>query len=155
MSLYGQRKNCPSDIECPEALVSSPIIHPPDWEFPLETTSDANDYAVEAVPAQCKDNQHYAEPYASKTLIGTQFCNNGEGTSGIGICLKFNSFLVGAKVIVYTDHATPKHRLIKKGDKPRLIRWILLLQEFDLEIRDKEGVENCVATHPSRIRVTN
>jgi hypothetical protein len=42
--------------------------------------------------------------------------------------------------------------VIKKEDKPRLIRWIQLLQEFDLEIRDKEGAENCVASHLSMIQ---
>ena len=106
------------DIGCPEALVSSPIIYPPDWKFPFETPSDANDYTIRTVPGQCKDNQYYAKSYASKTLTGSQLCNNGERTSGIGICLKFSSFLVGAKVIVYTDHATPKHLLIKKEVKP-------------------------------------
>ena len=111
-------KRLSSDIECHEALVSSPIIHPPDWKFPFEATGVANDYAVRVVSGQCKDNQHYAKSYASKTLTGAQLCNNGEGTSGIDICLKFSSYLVGAKVIVYTDHATLKHLLIKKEDKP-------------------------------------
>ena len=52
---------------------------------------------------------------------------------------KFISYLVGAKVIVYTDHAALKYLLTKKDAKPRLIHWILLLQEFDLEIRDNKG----------------
>jgi hypothetical protein len=65
---------------------------------------------------------------------------------------KFRSYLVGAKVIVYTDHAALKYLLMMKATKPCLIRWILLLQEFDLEIRDKKGVENFVADHLSRLQ---
>jgi hypothetical protein len=65
---------------------------------------------------------------------------------------KFRSYLVGAKVIIYTEHATLKYLLTKNDAKPRLIRWILLLQEFDLKIRDKNGVENSVPDHLSRVQ---
>jgi hypothetical protein len=41
---------------------------------------------------------------------------------------------------------------MKKDAKPRLIRWILLLEEFDLEIRDKKGEENSLVDHLSRLQ---
>ena len=53
--------------------------------------------------------------------------------------------------MVYTDHAALKYLLTKNESKPRLIRWILLLQEFDIEIRDRSRSQNLVADHLSRI----
>ena len=66
---------------------------------------------------------------------------------------KFRSYLVAAKVIVYMDHIALKYLLTKKDAKPRLICWILLLQEFDHEIRDKKGADNRVADHLSRMQI--
>ena len=64
---------------------------------------------------------------------------------------KFRSYLVGQKVIVYSDHAAIKYLLSKKDAKCRILRWILMLQEFDWEVRDKKGSENLVADHLSRL----
>lgn len=66
---------------------------------------------------------------------------------------KFRQYLVGSKFIVHTDHAALKYFLQKKDAKPRLLRWVLLLKEFDMEIKDKKGVENGFADHLSRIRI--
>ena len=141
-----------------EALISAPIIQPPDWLLPFEIMCDASDYAVGVVLGQTKDKKHHAIAYASKTLIGPQlnYASTKKELLAIVFAIdKFRSYLVGAKVIVYTDHAALKYLLTKKDAKPRLIRWILLLQEFDLKIKDKNGVENFVADHLSRMQFEN
>ncbi|RDX98848.1 Retrovirus-related Pol polyprotein from transposon 17.6, partial [Mucuna pruriens] len=64
---------------------------------------------------------------------------------------KFRTYLLGSRVIVFSDHTKLKYLLKKLDVKPRPIRWLLLLQEFDLESRDKKGAENIVANHLSQL----
>ncbi|GJW52830.1 reverse transcriptase domain-containing protein [Tanacetum coccineum] len=64
---------------------------------------------------------------------------------------KLRSYLILSKTIVHTDHSALKHLFKKQDAKPRLIRWILLLQEFDIEIKDKKDTKNVAANHLSRI----
>jgi hypothetical protein len=141
-----------------KVLISAPIIQPPDWSLPFEIMCDASDYAVWAVLGQTKDKKHHAIAYASKTLTRPQLnyaTTKKELLTVVFAIDKFRSYLVGAKVIVYSDHAALMHLLTKKDGKPRLIRWILSLQEFDLEIKDKKGVENSVTDHLSRMQFEN
>jgi len=141
-----------------EALVTAPIIQPPDWNLPFEIMCDSSDYAVGAVLGQRKDKKMHAIYYASKTLDGVQVnyaTTKKELLAVVYAIDKFKQHLVGSKIIVYTDHSAIKYLLNKKDAKPRLIRWILLLREFDLEIKDKKGIENVVADHLSRLREIN
>ena len=68
-------------------------------------------------------------------------------------CAKFRSNVIGSNVNIFTDHATIRYLFAKKDAKPHLIRWILLLQEFGLEIWHKRGSENVVADHLSRLEL--
>jgi ribonuclease HI len=115
---------------------------------------DASDYAVGAVLGQRKEGRVHTIYYASKTLNGAQLnytTTEKELLAVVFALEKFRSYIVNSKVIVYTDHATIKYLLAKKDAKPCLIHWILLLQEFDVEVRDKKGVENVVADQLSRM----
>ncbi|CAN6725600.1 unnamed protein product [Malus baccata var. baccata] len=134
-------------------LTSAPIIAGPDWSLPFELMCDALDYAIGAVLEQRKDKLPYVIYYASCTLNDAQlnYATTKKELLAVVFALeKFRSYLVGAKVIVYTDHAALKYLLSKRDAKPRLIHWVLLLQQFDLEIKDKKGSENVVANHLSR-----
>ena len=64
-------------------------------------------------------------------------------------CEKFRPYILGSHVIIHTDHAAIKYLMTKKDAKLRLIRWVLLLQEFDLEIKNKKGSDNVIDDHLS------
>ncbi|XP_057745084.1 uncharacterized protein LOC130962944 [Arachis stenosperma] len=115
---------------------------------------DASDFTVGAVLGQRKDKLVHVIYYASKVLNENQRNYTTTEKELLAIVFafdKFRSYLIGSKVIVFTDHATLKYLLTKQESKPRLIRWILLLQEFDIEIKDRSRTENKVADHLSRI----
>ncbi|KAL1564725.1 hypothetical protein AAHA92_07031 [Salvia divinorum] len=115
---------------------------------------DASDLAVGAVLGQKIDGKSYVIFYASKTLIQAQrnyYTTEKEMLAVVYLFEKFRPYLLGSRVIVYTDHAAIKYLLTKRESKPRLICWVLLLQEFDWEVKDKKRTENKVAGHLSRI----
>ena len=113
-----------------KALISAPIIQPPDWSLPFEIMCDASNYAVGAVLGQRRDKKLHAIYYGSRTLDSTQmnYANTKKELLALVFALdKFRSYLVGAKIIIYTAHAAIRYLLAKQDAKPRLLRWILLL----------------------------
>lgn len=67
----------------------------------------------------------------------------------------FRAYILGSMVIIHTDHAISRYLMVKKDAKPTLIRWVLQLQDFDLEINDKEQSENRIANYLSRLKGKN
>ncbi|GJZ07289.1 reverse transcriptase domain-containing protein [Tanacetum coccineum] len=115
---------------------------------------DASDYAVGAVLGQRKTKHFQPIHYVSKTMTGAQAhytTTEKELLAVVYAFEKFRPYLVLSKTIVYTDHSALKYLLAKQDAKPRLLWWILLLQVFDVIIRDKKGAENLAADHLSRL----
>ena len=135
-------------------LVQAPIMAAPEWDQEFEVMCDASDFAMGAVLGQRKEKIFRAIYYASRTFNEAQenySTTEKEMLAIVFACEKFRPYILGSHVIVHTDHATIKYLMSKKEAKPRLIRWVLLLQEFDLEIKDKKGCDNVIADHLSRV----
>ena len=135
-------------------LSSIPIVVALDWNLPFALMFDASNLAVRAILGQRKEKVFYAIYYANRTLNDAQLnyaIIEKELLAVVFSFEKFRPYLIGNKVIVFTYHSAIKYLVTKKDTKTRLIRWVLLLQEFDVEIRDKKGSENMVADHLSRL----
>nr|GEX60766.1 reverse transcriptase domain-containing protein [Tanacetum cinerariifolium] len=115
---------------------------------------DASDFAVGAVLGQRIEKHFRPIHYASKTM--TQAESNYTTTEKEMLAVvyafkKFRSYLIMNKIIVYTDHSALKYLFSKKDAKARLLRWILLLQEFDFKVINTKGAENYATDHLSRL----
>ena len=130
----------------------------PNWQLPFEVMCNASDLAIGAVLRQREDGKPYVVYYASKNLNRAQrnYTTTEKELLAVVYALdKFRSYLVGSDIIIFTDHSALKYLLTKQDAKARLIRWVLLLQEFNLGIKDKKGVENVVANHLSRLTIAH
>ncbi|GKC04315.1 reverse transcriptase domain-containing protein [Tanacetum coccineum] len=128
-----------------EKLTCAPVIVSPNWSLPFELMCDASDFVVGAVLGQ-KDGKNFHPIYlASKILNPAQqkyTVTEKELMAVVFAFDKFRSYLILSKTIVHTDRSALKHLFKKQDAKPHLICWTLLLQEFDIEIKDRKDFAN-------------
>ncbi|GJX90077.1 reverse transcriptase domain-containing protein [Tanacetum coccineum] len=135
-------------------LTEAPILIAPNWDQPFEIMCDASDYAIGAVLGQRIEKHFRPIHYASKTMTEAESnytTTEKEMLAVVYAFEKFRSYLIMNKSVVYTDHSALKYLFNKKDAKARLLRWILLLQEFDFKVIDTKGAENYAADHLSRL----
>ena len=107
----------------------------PNWQLSFEVMCDASDFDIGVVLGQRQDGKLYVIYYVSKTLNEAQrnYTTTEKELLAIVFALyKFRAYLVGSFIVVFTDHSALKYLFTKQDAKARLIRWILLLQEFNL-----------------------
>nr|GFB82275.1 reverse transcriptase domain-containing protein [Tanacetum cinerariifolium] len=122
-------------------LTEALILVAPDWDLPFDIMCDASDFAVGAVLGQRKTKHFQPINSAIKTMANAQAhytTTEKELLAMVYGFKKFRPYLVLSKTIVYMDHSALRYLLAKQDAKLRLLRWILLLQEFDVIIRDKK-----------------
>ncbi|GJY47998.1 reverse transcriptase domain-containing protein [Tanacetum coccineum] len=135
-------------------LTEAPILIAPDWDQPFELMCDASHYAIGAVLGKRIEKHFRPIHYASKTITEAESnytTMEKEMLTVVYAFEKFWSYLIMNKSIVYTDHSALKYLFNKKDAKARLLRWVLLLQEFDFKVIDTKGAENYAADHLSRL----
>ena len=119
---------------------------------------NASDPAIGAVLGQREEGKPYVVYYARKTLNEAQrnYTTIEKELLAVVYALdKFHAYLVGSDIVIFTNHSAFKYLLTKQNAKARLIRWVLLLQEFNLQIKDKKGVENVVVDHLLRLTIAH
>ncbi|GKD50979.1 reverse transcriptase domain-containing protein, partial [Tanacetum coccineum] len=125
-----------------------------DWDLPFELMYDASDFAIGAVLGQRHEKHFRPIHYASKTMNEAEShytTTEKEMLAVVYAFEKFRSYLILNKSIVYTDHSALKYLFAKKDSKARLLRWVLLLQEFRFKVINTKGAENLAADHLSRL----
>ncbi|GJV55298.1 reverse transcriptase domain-containing protein [Tanacetum coccineum] len=135
-------------------LTKAPILIAPDWDLPFELMCVAIDFAIGAVLGKRHEKHFRPIHYASKTMNEAEShytTTEKEMLAVVYAFEKFRSYLILNKSVVYTDHSTLKYLFAKKDSKARLLRWVLLLQEFDFNVIDTKGAENFAADHLSRL----
>eukprot|EP00253_Pinus_taeda_P029953 PITA_29953 len=133
---------------------TAPVLRGPNWDLPFQISSVTSDTTIGAVLRQEEDRKPYAIYYISKNLSPAELnyaVTEKEFLAVIHAINKFRHYITGYPVILYTDHSIIKYLANKPVRNCRITRWLILLQEFDITIKDRPGKENPVVDFLSRM----
>ncbi|PNF18384.1 hypothetical protein B7P43_G12483 [Cryptotermes secundus] len=134
-------------------LTNTPLLQYPDFSKPFILTTDASGYAIGAILSQGKLGQDKPIAYASRTLNKAELnyaTVEKELLAIVWACKHFRPYLLGRKFQIVTDHKGLTWIFNVKDPSSRLMRWKLLLEEYDYEIQYRAGHRNCNADSLSR-----
>eukprot|EP00253_Pinus_taeda_P030152 PITA_30152 len=150
--------DCQKDLnELKDKLVSAPILRGPNWALPFHIHTDASNKDIGAALGQVEEKIPYAIYFVSKNLSKAEMnytVTQKEFLAVVHALNKFRHYITAYQTFVHTDHATIQYLMNKPDVNARIIRWLLLLQQFDLTIVDKPSKENVVVDFLSRVNLT-
>lgn len=140
-------------------LVSTtPVLCGPNQELPFHISTNASDVAVVVVLGQEEDKKPYVIYYISKNLTAGELnyiVTKKEFLDVIDVINIFIHYITLYQVFLYTDHSAITYLSNKPITNRRVTRWLLLLQEFDITIKDWPGKENPIANFLSQVPKIN
>jgi hypothetical protein len=137
---------------------TTPVLRGPNWKLPFHFSLDASDITIGVVLGHEEDKKPYVIYFINKNLTPTELnytVTEKEFLAIIHAINKFRHYIIGYPVILYTDHSTIKYLANKPITNGWVTRWLLLLQEFNITIKDRPGRENLVTDFLSHIPKTD
>jgi len=152
-------EKCDIAFEDLKRIVSiAPVLWGPNWDLPFQISSDASDTVIGAVLNKEEDKKPYAICYISKNLSPAELnyiVAEKEFLAVIYAINKFKHYITGCPVVLYIDHSAIKYLANKPITNGKVTRCLILLQEFNITIKDRPGKENLVADFLSRVPKTD
>ena len=138
-----------------ECLTSAPILKSPDWNVIFHVHIDASNFAIGAILAQPGEkNMDFPISYASRQLNSAEQNYTTTEREGLGMIYavkKFRHYLLANKFVFFTDHQALLYLVNKPCNTGRIVRWFIILLEFDFTVVVKKGTTHQRADHLSRL----
>ena len=148
-------ENCQEALDTLKSkLVTAPILRGPNWVLPFHIHTDASNKAIGAALGQVDEKLPYAIYFISKNLSKAELnytISKKELLVVLHFLNKFRHYITGYQTFVHIDHVVIRYLMNKPDVNARIIRWLLLLQQFDLTIVDKPSKGNVVADFLPRL----